>query len=304
MSFNLSRLYRPVTGEPFRRSPAYRELAPSPALAPYICCYWGGTGDSSSSLVIPDTCMDVILTIDGPSKRVGAYFSGIQDQSFTAGQGKQASRAETFGIRFYGWAAALFADEDMSGALTGYGDSERYFPGLRKYLEDLLAYASCLEERAAVTEHYLAGRLESLREQPVPLLNSLYRMMKTTGRASVEDIAGYACVGQRQLERLFKQWTGLSPKKMSGLIRYQYLWQEMAFGNLQPQDAVMRYGFVDQAHLLNTFRRYHGLSPGQAVKLAWAGRRMSGFCNTGAAADDRMGEAPDVPFRLHFGEGR
>ena len=62
----------PITVTPFQKNKLYTELAPYPALRPYIRCFWGTTDivtcDESTSpkesLVIPDTCMDIIIRFD------------------------------------------------------------------------------------------------------------------------------------------------------------------------------------------------------------------------------------------------
>lgn len=36
------------------------------------------------------------------------------------------------------------------------------------------------------------------------------------------------------------------------------------------QDAVARFGFADQAHLLRSFKKYHGMTPAAALALARA----------------------------------
>ena len=62
---------------------------------------------------------------------------------------------------------------------------------------------------------------------------------------------------------------GISPKAFSSLVRYQLLWQEMTgrpgFNIL---DAVEKYGYADQPHLLNDFRRRHLMNPKQALDYA------------------------------------
>ena len=66
---DLSKIYRPITANPFRNNKMYTEISPCPALAPYICCYWGTSESISTSeyyqlkndLVIPDICMDIII---------------------------------------------------------------------------------------------------------------------------------------------------------------------------------------------------------------------------------------------------
>ncbi|MDE6727531.1 MAG: helix-turn-helix domain-containing protein, partial [Oscillospiraceae bacterium] len=65
------------------------------------------------------------------------------------------------------------------------------------------------------------------------------------------------------------QTMGISPKCFSGLVRYQMLWREMALcGDFNVLDAVEKYGYTDQAHLLNDFRKRHLMNPKQALEYA------------------------------------
>ena len=44
-------------------------------------------------------------------------------------------------------------------------------------------------------------------------------------------------------------------------MRYQSLWRELVTApNFSVLDAVERYGYTDQSHLLRDFRKYHGIS--------------------------------------------
>ena len=68
----------------------------------------------------------------------------------------------------------------------------------------------------------------------------------------------------------FEQTLSLSPKKTSSIIRYQSLWQEVCRSTqFDIQDSVFAYGYYDQAHLLNDFKKYHGISLSEARKLAF-----------------------------------
>ena len=65
----LTRLYHPITGTPFQSDETYREVTPCAALAPYIRCFWGSehpllARPHEGGIVIPDTCMDIIFTLD------------------------------------------------------------------------------------------------------------------------------------------------------------------------------------------------------------------------------------------------
>lgn len=82
--------YMPLTAAPFKRSEKYRELLPQKAeLTGYIRCFWGSgqpyvqTGETAdSTLVIPDTCVDIIYYIDDTANTVTGGFAGLMTQAF------------------------------------------------------------------------------------------------------------------------------------------------------------------------------------------------------------------------------
>ena len=62
---------------------------------------------------------------------------------------------------------------------------------------------------------------------------------------------------------------GVSPKALASLMRYQLLWQDMLYSpRFDVLDAVARYGYTDQAHLLHDFHRRHLMTPREALALA------------------------------------
>ncbi len=55
-------------------------------------------------------------------------------------------------------------------------------------------------------------------------------------------------------------------RTLAGLIRYQCLWRSLLTDpRWDVQDAVARFGFADQAHLLRSFKKYHGLTPDETA---------------------------------------
>ncbi len=87
---------------------------------------------------------------------------------------------------------------------------------------------------------------------------AVHNIIRNKGRQSAVELAGECFVSSRQLQRLFHEYIGITPKKFSNLIRYQYLWNEIITDTqFDIQDAVYRYGFTDQSHLLREFKRYH-----------------------------------------------
>ena len=260
---HLTQLYHPIVARPFEQE-IYREIPPCAALRPYIRCFWEQDGSRSDPwLVVPDTCADLIFRVSQDGK-VQHYFCGIGDAPFWSQPPANGDR--TFGVRFYGWSAALFAGETLRGTANGLFATEAYFPWVTKALLERLA--SCPPEKtAALLEQALCSRLETLCPDG-NFMQAVYRILSSGGNLSLRDLSLETALSARQLERLFSQNLGLSPKKLAELVRYQLLWQQMLRPGFDPLDAVERYGFYDQSHLLHAFKRYHGLSPAQALRLA------------------------------------
>lgn len=275
---SLAKRYHPITGQPFQRDETYWELPPCDALKPYIRCFWGSLHPVAArpqpepGLVIPDTCMDVIFHIDYTSNRYTAAFCTLDEHSYRTGgcDAPQPCVTATFAIRFYAWTTALFARMDLTGIRNTAFDAEDIFRPLVAALRPLLFDVPGLGGKIAAAETFLLGQLEGLRPQP-GLLNAVHCLIQSEGRARMNDLAGYAALSPRTLERLFQRHMGISPKGFASLVRYQLLWQSMVFDPaFRTLDAAERFGYTDQAHLLRDFRQRHLMNPKAALTFARA----------------------------------
>lgn len=271
----IHQLYRPLTATPFRTDDTYCEAAPCEALRPYIRCFWGTRMPTQESLtgctgglVTPDTCMDILFDLDHTQGTLSNVFCGIDDSAFLSRQNSTGNLISTFAIRFYAWAVPLFSDESMAQVQNGFFDAHRFFPVLTRQLEGMLPCADSLEERVQFAQAYLLQALREQRKKPA-VLNAVYHILQKEGRAAPSEAAAYACVSPRHLERLFGELVGVSPKKLARLVRYQQVWRAVLFERgFNVQDAVHRFGFADQSHLLRDFKRFHTLTPAQARMFA------------------------------------
>lgn len=258
---SLAQKYRPVLSTPFGRA-GYREIAPCDALKPYIRCFWAEKQTAQNVLVIPDTCMDIVFRVGGNGE-VSDFFCTLDERSFYSANGG----SELFGVRFYAWTAQLFSRRDLSESGGRAFCTEEFFDGASE-LRSLISSAKAAEERAVSAERWLIARLENIRVNN-DLLNAVDLIIESSGRAKIADICSHTVVSARQIERIFNQNMGVSPKCFSGLVRYQLLWREIALhGDFNVLDAVEKYGYSDQSHLLNDFRRRHLMTPKQALEYA------------------------------------
>lgn len=274
MQNDLTRVYFPITATPLERSAYYSELRPCAALRPYIRCFWGtsgqvftrGHGDGNRGIVIPDTCMDIIFDFDSRGA-VSGSFCAIDENSYPTGAKKPAYRS-TFAVRFYAWSAALFSDVDFTGSKNKAFEPDSFFNGIMRELGARLFELDTLEKRAEAAQAYLLKRL-SLKRFDVNLMNAVHDILYSNARMTIGDLCSKNVLSQRRLERLFAENIGVSPKTFITLVRYQLLWQEIfSTGRFNALDLAYKYGYFDQSHLLNDFKKRHGMTPAQAIKFS------------------------------------
>ena len=266
-----SRLYHPLTAAPFQNDCRYSEVPPAhPLLRPWIRCLWGGTACSTPSdphPVIPDTCTDIIFAIDRLNGGISAAYCALNDQTFVSASSPD-TRTELFAIRFYPWAAPLFMQDTLKATLNRSFDARQHFPALVRALLQMLNETAHFPERCARAESILLSHMSPDRLRPT-LMNAMTDVLQSEGRIRITELAAHNQLSSRQLERLFHEYSGAPPKKLCELIRYQYLWREAVSSPVfDVQDAVLRFGYADQSHLLRQFKQYHGMTLTQAVDYA------------------------------------
>jgi len=270
---DLSRWYQPITATPFQNDAHYSEQPPRHALLrPWIRCLWGGCAGSSPAPhpVIPDTCSDIILRIDRRTGQMRADYCALSDETFFS-TSAQDPHVELFAVRFYAWAAPAFMQDSLRRSLNGFFDAREHFPSLVQALLPILQETASFAQRCERAERILLSHLNPSAVRP-EVLNASAAILQSRGSIRVAELAVRNQLSPRQLERLFDEYTGASPKKLADLIRYQYLWREAVSSSaFDVQDAVFRYGYADQSHLLRHFRRYHGMTLSEAISFAHVG---------------------------------
>lgn len=273
--------YRPLTATPFQQNSLHTEILPCQPLSSWIRCFWGTeqpvlqTADSNTAtLVIPDTCVDIIYSIDHTEHTVSGGFCGINDHSFRAYQDTIPGHlVSTFAIRFYAWSACLFAEDSFRSTMNTYHEIGSRFHWLDQAICPILPELRTIQEMTACAEKLLMEKAEKgIRKENEIVNHTIYHILKNKGALEVSALAREVFVSSRQLERLFHDYVGITPKKLSNLIRYQLLWRDILYEpDFNILNAVYRYGYTDQAHLLHEFRRYHSMDIQSARALALKG---------------------------------
>lgn len=273
-------IYRPLTATPFKHNDVYQEIEPCKMLQPYIRCFWGGEADwpnteieAAPEIVIPDTCVDIIYQADAAGNIIFSEFNGINDRSWAQQNEKtdHNNKISTFAIRFFAWSVYAFSEDSLAGTINGRCDVRERFRWLDRELRSRLSEPWKLTDLIQLTETLLLKKLEHARcnKRVDGIMSDILRHQ---GTMEISELSKLNFTSGRQMERLFREYIGITPKKLSNLIRYQYLWRDIVSrSDLDLADAVYQYGYTDVPHLMREFRRYHSMNIREARKLAFDG---------------------------------
>lgn len=273
---NLNSIYQPITAQPYISSKVHTGYAPCAPLKPFIKSFWGTveptTGisclENEPSLIVPDGCVDIIFTVNHSTGQVSCGYCGIFDRPAFTSSIKFEKNISRFAIQFYFWSVHLFTSCPMRDSYGVFGDLDFYFWGWKEFFKDMLIVNQNMGDRVRLTERFLLEKFW-LRKYNHNLLNTIYHILNEKGAVSVKEMCSYTVVNQRQLERLFQEYIGTTPKKISNLVRYQNVLYDLMYSNeFDVQDMVEKYKFTDQPHMLNEFKKYHSMTLKQAKKFA------------------------------------
>jgi AraC-like DNA-binding protein len=120
------------------------------------------------------------------------------------------------------------------------------------------------DDRASVAliETFLRG-LRPVADDGVALSGRVAaRIAEDRGIIRVEQLVGEFRVGKRQLQRLFREYVGVSPKWVIQRYRLLDAAERLAGGKVVDwADLALDLGYADQAHFIRDFKRLVGRSP-------------------------------------------
>jgi AraC-like DNA-binding protein len=242
---------------------SYQEFQPYHTLKLYIDAYWVMKSEvnmPTSQRIYPDGCIDIIINLGGDfwsdngtcrMKNEFAYLVGTMIRYVDI-----TIRPDTYllGIRFKPLGFLAFYKFSSLHEIT-----DRTIDFDKSLLPEMHAYN---DRTIAVLNKFFCDRLTDGNHALTEIMETIN---SRHGIISVDNIAKLHFISNRQLERIFKQQLGLTPKEYSNFIRYQHavqLIKNKGFNN-NLLDVALDAGFYDHAHLTNEIKKYSGVLPSQ-----------------------------------------
>jgi methylphosphotriester-DNA--protein-cysteine methyltransferase len=273
----------------------YRELEPSPALGPYVRCYWTleapGSSEAAAQRVLPDGCVEIIINLGDEFARHDV--SGLVERQprmlLVGPTTTHMSIAPTgairlVGVRFRPGGARPFLAVPAHEVRDAAPALDDLVPVLGPVLADRLATVARGAE-ACVLDRALGVRLGGARRSAGDRVLAAVRAIYDAAHASdVDALVASTGLGVRQLERTFRDTIGFGPKTLCRLARFQGVVRalESRAGTTWARLAA-DHGYADQPHLAREFREFAGTTLSGYLREL---HPMSDRFHNGPAAED------------------
>ena len=247
----------------------YQRRPPASQLATIINCYWliDSEGDTSidRQKIVPDGFPELIIHYkDAYRIKLGDDWQ-LQEKRLFAGQIKNHFYLENteasgmIGIKLSPTAITHLFDLDMS-QFTGKVVSMP--EGIDNLLSDLdLTIVPDFEAIFNQLDDTFTDFIDSQDFEEKPVDKAIQLIFQNHGNLSLKELAEACYCSERQLERQFKHYIGLSPKFYSRIIRLGYIFELMQQGDPSWSDLVYDSGFYDQSHFIKNFQEFTGEDP-------------------------------------------
>lgn len=123
-------------------------------------------------------------------------------------------------------------------------------------------FARVEDEREQLALIEAGLRAHGFQEDPrVAEISALYEAMLAAEATTVEELCTHAGYSKRTLQRLFREYVGVTPKWVLQRIRLHEAAERMAEGEGDWPRLALDLGYFDQAHFIKAFKAVIGLTP-------------------------------------------
>lgn len=256
----------------------YQEFQPSSHLAEFIKCFWimeqfDEVENQAPEPILPDGCPEIIFNLALPFRRHHFDKTEIQPQSIVVGQMKKfvliepAKKIKLFGIRFHPFGLYPLIKQPLHELTETIENVETILNRAGIEIEERINEAGSTQARISIFEKMFEKTALNKRIEMDFISSATKLILESSGRIAVEKVVSEFETNFKQLERLFKNQIGLTPKRFCRTIRLQKIVQGLKESKVESwADVAVSFGYFDQAHFIKDFREFTGTTPNYFTK--------------------------------------
>lgn len=254
----------------------YREFKPSATLSPYIDCFWTHEGvlpENQTYRCVPSGNTDLIVgATDGEEwlqqgenwERIPrVFFTGMWTAPAVI---KSTRRIGWFGIRFKPEIFVQLFRQPLREMENVTIDARAIMGKRVETLIGQIAEKQDIQSRMAAVEAFLGGELSRRLPEDTYFTQAIRLIRTHGGQVSTEALSKEVFVSERQLQRVFREYFGVTPKTYGRLMRFNRAAALLKNARtINWSDISYTCGYADQAHFIRDFREFSGARPSTLV---------------------------------------
>ncbi|MCW9705495.1 helix-turn-helix domain-containing protein [Fodinibius salsisoli] len=261
----------------------YTTIPPPDHLSTYVRFFW--ILESNGPYVhrqLADISPELIFHYKGKFDKIGpegartpSFRSGIHGQSNTISRFTIDREFGIFGVYLYPYAIPPLLQMESTEIIGRMPDLSTLWSKEGSLLEEQMCTAADNQQRLQIITDFLSQKLLNRENNHPAIFNSVQYILKTKGILTVETLASKCGLSQRQFGRLFKQYTGFTPKLFSRITRFHAATKRYENGyNQSLTEVALDCGYYDQSHFIQDFKTFAGCLPsvffsGEAEGTEW-----------------------------------
>ncbi len=169
-----------------------------------------------------------------------------------------------FGVKFRPGAFRPFISHAVSLLTDRTVPAHAYFKQGLQWLEEVTLSCCSEEKRVHAAESFFRALLPRDDERMRSAMHLVDLTLHEKQIKTVDDLSIRAGLTKRTLQRLFREYVGVSPKWVIRRYRLHEVLEALQAGeSVDWADLAVRLGYFDQAHLIRDFQVAVGNSPGR-----------------------------------------
>lgn len=247
----------------------YQRISPLPSIRNLVDCYWLAESENATpekKKIIPDGFTEIIFHYRDPYRINLSGRWQKQGKCLMAGQIRKFFYLENsgvsgmFGIKFHPAALSHLFGLNMVALTDRVVPLQTVMGKNFRVMEEAVQKQISWKNFVLMLNQYFSEHTTQLSVNE-KIEQSLNLIFTRKGDVTVAELTEHVHITERQLQRLFNHFVGLSPKFYCRIIRFNYIFSLMEKRDSSWVEVALHSGYYDQAHFIRNFQAFTGEDP-------------------------------------------
>ena len=251
---------------------------PTKLLCPWIECYWNvqlNIGENpKSEIILPNGKIKMIFALEGNYQVINrrthkmnqAWLSGIHHEPLEI---KYNGKSNLIGVRFYPHGIFPFLNIPIHETVNQVENLNSIWGMFQEEIFETVCMIKEPEKIYPALDQLLIKKISERKTNQHQTIENIVKHIKTKPNQSIPELASSLGYTQRHLNRLFKDHTGINPKLLGQIFRFEKAYSYL-HGHSEEEitNLISILGYYDQSHFNKEFKRFSGMTPSEYKKRA------------------------------------